>query len=68
MILLGGIAIVLWRIFGKRRNQYDDEDEDLNSPDDSIAREKRRKGNMPFQTNLEQYHSPGGRVNAASNF
>ena len=67
MILIGGIAIVVWRIYGKKRHSDDDEDDELTS-DGSIRREKRQGSGTPFQTNLEQYHAPSGRVNAASNF
>ncbi|RMY02556.1 hypothetical protein D0867_11005 [Hortaea werneckii] len=78
-ILIGGIAFVCWRLWGKKHKPepLPQEDEMLDSRDDSISREKRRGSNgMPLDGGLgsegdaedEGYRNPNGRVNAASNF
>jgi hypothetical protein len=68
-ILLGGIAIVCWRIWGRKQRGLEDDD-DLMGGTGSAVGEKPLSANQntPFQTNLEQYHNPGGRPNAAANF
>lgn len=66
-ILLGGIAIVCWRIWGKKKRVVDD-DADLIAGTGSALGDKPQNGSSPFQSNLEQYHNPGGRPNAAANF
>lgn len=68
-ILVGGIALVAWRMWGRRRHDRVANDEDaLDSPSDSLRREKAARNGTPFQRNLDQYHNPGGVVNTASNF
>lgn len=69
-ILLGGIAVVVWRIWGKRRHVADDDRDLMDSAPGSSGREKRSSisGNNPFQSTLDQYHNPAGPVNTASNF
>ncbi|KAI7198616.1 hypothetical protein D0869_00610 [Hortaea werneckii] len=80
-ILIGGIAFVCWRLWGKKHKPepLPQEDEMLDSRDDSISREKRRGSNgMPLDGGLggsegdpdevQGYRNPNGRVNAASNF
>ncbi|KAI7659249.1 hypothetical protein KC318_g10762, partial [Hortaea werneckii] len=78
-ILIGGIAFVCWRLWGKKHKPepLPQEDEMLDSRDDSISREKRRGSNgMPLDglgsegdpMEEEGYRNPNGRVNAASNF
>jgi hypothetical protein len=69
-ILLGGIAIVCWRMWG-RKNRMPDNDDDLVANTGAALGDKPHSsstGNTPFQSNLEQYHNPGGRPNAAANF
>ena len=68
-ILLGGIAIVVWRIWGrKQRSGYDDNDP-MDSQPGSSGREKRSSvsGQSPFRSHLDQYHQTQP-VNTASNF
>jgi len=71
-ILLGGLALVAWRMWGRRRAKgprMEDED-DVFGPQqhDSLMQEKPTPAS-PFGSNgLDRYHNPGGNVNAASNF
>ncbi|KAF1964978.1 hypothetical protein BU23DRAFT_40523 [Bimuria novae-zelandiae CBS 107.79] len=65
-ILLGGIAIVCWRMWGKKKRVSED-DADLMAGTGAALGDKSSTTN-PFQSNLEQYHNPGGRPNAAANF
>lgn len=70
-ILVGGLALVIWRINKKRNAQYGDDDDDLMSGTavGSGPREKAPSpgmGGTPFKSTLDQYHT--GPVNAASNF
>lgn len=70
-LLVGGIALVAWRMWGrKQHNRVNQDDDDmLDSQNDSIRREKASgSGTSPFRSNLDQYHNPGGTVNTASNF
>jgi Ca2+/Na+ antiporter len=64
-IILIAAGIVLWRVRNKRRVSEDDND--LMMGTGSAVGEKPANA-TPFQTNLEQYHNPGGRPNAAANF
>ncbi|KAF2198529.1 hypothetical protein GQ43DRAFT_474457 [Delitschia confertaspora ATCC 74209] len=66
-ILLGGIALVCWRIWG-RKKRISEDDADLMAGTGSALGDKPHNANSPFQSNLEQYHNPGGRPNAAANF
>lgn len=66
-ILLGGIAIVCWRMWGKKKRVTED-DADLMAGTGSALGDKSHSSASPFQSNLEQYHNPGGRPNAAANF
>lgn len=69
-ILLGGIAVVVWRVWGKRKHVSDDDRDLMDSQPGSSGREKRSSvsGNDPFRSTLDQYHNPAGPVNTASNF
>lgn len=66
-ILLGGIALVCWRMWGKKKRVSED-DADLMAGTGSALGDKSHSSASPFQSNLEQYHNPGGRPNAAANF
>lgn len=66
-ILVGAIALVLWRMHSRKQKQaVKDEDDVFAGPGDSLMREKHTSN--PFKKNLDQYHNPGGTVNTASNF
>lgn len=65
-ILLGGIAIVCWRMWGKKKRVSED-DADLMAGTGAALGDKSSTAS-PFHSNLEQYHNPGGRPNAAANF
>ncbi|KAI6796340.1 hypothetical protein KC363_g7231 [Hortaea werneckii] len=85
-ILIGGIAFVCWRLWGKKHHPepLPQEDEMLDSRDDSISREKmgRMGGSNGLPLDLggrgsegdameeedRGYRNPNGGVNAASNF
>lgn len=69
-ILLGGLAVVAWRIWGRRRHNADEDNDLMDSHPGSSGLEKRSSvsGTSPFRSNLEQYHNPAGPVNTASNF
>jgi hypothetical protein len=68
-LLLGGIALVFWRM-KRRQNKVTADDDDLNLNTGAALGDKPQNGTgpSPFQSNLEQYHNPGGRPNAAANF
>lgn len=68
-LLLGGIALVFWRM-RKRQNKVTVDDDDLTLNTGAALGDKPQNGTgaSPFQSNLEQYHNPGGRPNAAANF
>ena len=70
-ILLGGLAVVVWRIWGRKRRSggYNDHDP-IDSQPGSSGHEKASSlnGNTPFRSTLDQYHNPAGPVNTASNF
>lgn len=63
-ILLGGLALVAWRMWGRRRAKgprLEDEDVLGARQHDSLMTEK---SDPP----LSRYQNPGGQVNTASNF
>ncbi|KAL9592988.1 MAG: hypothetical protein Q9219_007697, partial [cf. Caloplaca sp. 3 TL-2023] len=68
-ILLGGIAIVAWRIWG-RGHSNDDDDDLMGSHPGSSGQEKRSSisGHSPFRSTLDQYHNQSKPPNSASNF
>lgn len=68
-ILLGGLAFVAWRVWGRKRQTVDEDDDLMHSNPSSSGREKSGSvgGNNPFRATLDQYHTPGP-VNTASNF
>jgi hypothetical protein len=67
-ILLGGIALVLWRIYGRKKGgpNYDD----VHSGDTAIAEPKpaSSSGLADDESHMDRYTSPQGRPNAAANF
>ena len=69
-ILLGGLAIVAWRIWGRKKRVSEDDDDLMAGTGSALGDKPNSAGNnhAPFQSNLEQYHNPGGRPNAAANF
>lgn len=69
-ILLGGIAVVAWRIWGRKGRSNDDDNDLMDSHPGSSGREKRSSisGHSPFRSTLDQYHNHGVPVNTASNF
>ncbi|KAK4130122.1 hypothetical protein BT67DRAFT_241598 [Trichocladium antarcticum] len=67
-IILGGLAFVAWRIWGRKRNQEENDvlmdygnQAETAEPAGSMA------GRTPFQSTLESYHAPT-QVNTAANF
>jgi hypothetical protein len=73
-IVIGVLAIVIWRIQKKRSGQYNEEDDDLmggtavgSGPREKAPSPSAGAQGTPFKSTLDQYHNPGP-VNAASNF
>lgn len=69
-ILVGALAVVAWRLWGRKHHKVPTEDEDIFAgTNDNLMREKAvGNGGSPLRGNLEQYHNPNGAVNTASNF
>lgn len=69
-ILLGGLAVVAWRIWGKRKTVKNDDYDPMDPLPGSADHEKTSGGGSsdPFRTHLDQHHNTAGPVNAASNF
>jgi len=67
-ILVGGLAVVAYRIWGRKKHA-EDEDDLYDPNDNSLNKEKTSNvsGQSPFKSTLDQYHTPGP-VNTASNF
>jgi hypothetical protein len=64
-ILLGGIAVAIWRVYGKKKHNGDEDD--LYDPNANHEKTSTSTDNSPFKNTLDQYHNPGP-VNTASNF
>jgi hypothetical protein len=68
-IILGGLALVAWRIWGRKRHQ--EENDGLMDYGSAIESKPESGGSMagrtPFQSTLESYHAPT-QVNTAANF
>ena len=68
-ILLGGLALVAWRMRSRKRRAVEDDDDLMGSVPGSAGQEKGTGvGDSPFRSTLDQYHAPTGPVNASSNF
>jgi hypothetical protein len=78
-ILIGGLAFVAWRLWGKKRNAPEEGEYYQNdSNEGSMVQQKQAhrasmgtvlSGSNYSDTNgLERYQNPGGTVNAGSNF
>ncbi|EME83764.1 uncharacterized protein MYCFIDRAFT_210699 [Pseudocercospora fijiensis CIRAD86] len=70
-ILVGGLAVVAWRIWGRKKRPAVPQDEYLDSQNDSIRKERIASGSgleRYQQPHNAPYHNPGGSVNTASNF
>lgn len=71
-LLLGALAIVAWRIWGRDKPQ--EENDGLVGTQFGSARHEKIEGAPgsasanPFQSTLENYHNPAKQVNASSNF
>jgi len=69
-VVLSSSAVLLlfWRM-KKRQSRVTEDDDDLMAGTGAALGDKSNNtGASPFQSNLEQYHNPGGRPNAAANF
>lgn len=68
-IILGGLALVAWRIWGRKKHQ--DENDGLMDYGSAIESKPETGGSLtsrtPFQSTLESYHAPTN-VNTAANF
>lgn len=64
-ILIGALAFVAWRIWGKKRE--DDDEDDIYDPNENKGRPSGSTADAPFRSTLDQYHNPGP-VNTSSNF
>ncbi|KAF2430694.1 hypothetical protein EJ08DRAFT_660629 [Tothia fuscella] len=71
-ILLGGIALVCWRIWGRKRNNtsdYDDVRSEGTAVQGSGMEPKRTSGGVADdESHFDRYTQPAGRPNAAANF
>ena len=67
-LLLGGLAVVAWRLWGKRRNAGEENDILMGGPGAGHEKTSSVDNNSPFKSTLDQYHTPAGRLNTASNF
>ncbi|KAI9785727.1 MAG: hypothetical protein M1839_008744 [Geoglossum umbratile] len=61
-VILGGMALVAWRVWGRKKQPLDDDPTHAATPDARPG-----PGGTPFKSTLDQYHNPGT-VNTASNF
>jgi len=61
-ILIGVLALLAWRMYGKKKRQQDAHNSWVGSaPEDNVPKEE-------LGTGAERYHNPNGGVNTASNF
>lgn len=72
-LLLAGLGLVAWRIWGRKKDN-DDDDGLMGFRSGSGGHEKTPSSiggsgaPNPFQSTLESYHGPPKQVNASSNF
>lgn len=68
-IILGGLAVVYYRLRRKRNARGPDDDVDLMHAGTAVGSHSHENSNAssPFKSTLDQYHNPGP-VNPASNF
>lgn len=68
-ILVGALAVVAWRVWGRKKPVLEDDDDLMaNHPGSSGNEKASTTAESPFRSTLDQYHSPTAPVNAASNF
>jgi hypothetical protein len=70
VILLGGIALVCWRIWGRKRTERSAYD-DVRSGDTAVAGEHKSTsstGMADDESHLDRYTQQHARPNAAANF
>lgn len=74
-ILIGGLAIVAWRLWGKKKRERAEAEDDFGmgtagSPHNSIHREKQHHAasSHAASNSVDSYRNPNGAVNTASNF
>ena len=73
-LLIGGLAIVAWRLWGKKKREQAAAVDDFGmgtagSPRDSLGREKQTSASSHAPTlSTSSYRNPNGVVNTASNF
>jgi hypothetical protein len=68
--LLGGLAIVAWRIWGRKKSADEGDDFEYGKSEVGTANSGNSSAggsSNPFQSTLENYHNPA-KVNASSNF
>jgi len=68
--LLGGLAVVAWRIWGRNRRHAEENDELMAASPEVLSKEKRSStsGHSQFRSPADQYRSAPLPVNAAANF
>ncbi|EEP82633.1 predicted protein [Uncinocarpus reesii 1704] len=66
-IILGGLAVVIYRLRRKRNARTEPDEDDLTGTALGSHSHEASMTNSPFKTTLDQYHNPGP-VNPASNF
>src|SRR5579862_7932273 len=62
-VILVGMALVAWRVWGRKKQPLEDDDRVHTATPDA----RTGPGGSPFKSTLDQYHNPGT-VNTASNF
>lgn len=67
-IVIGALALVAWRLWGRKKGRSDEDDDPLAG--EALGKEHRASqgGNNPFQTNLESHHAGAARPNVGANF
>jgi hypothetical protein len=70
-VLLGGLAVVAYRIWGRKKSGQDTDDYyDQSRPSTGLEKVGGSSGSgssNPFKSTLESYHTPA-KLNASSNF